>query len=336
MRLSEADIRPKDFDALRFAAQRKDIARLTARTAEFVASHCVACGASGSQPKHTKFGFQWDQCGSCGTVFMNPRPPVSVLSDFYAGSELYKVWNDVIFPASAEVRRTGVFRPRVERLLEIFKAEDRNPGTLVEIGAAHGLFCEEAMGTGKFERVIAIEPSASQARSCRARGIETIEATAEAVTGLDESADAVAAFETIEHVSDPGAFLARIVRFLKPGGLLVLTTPNAAGFDVEYLGTDSDQVYPEHVTLFSPGGLQSLLEARGLETMELTTPGKLDCDIVRNRALAGELDLGADPFLHRVLIEQWDELGGRFQAFLADNGLSSHMWAVARKPHRGN
>ncbi|MEP3439265.1 MAG: class I SAM-dependent methyltransferase [Hoeflea sp.] len=336
MPLSEADIRPKHFDDLRFAAQKKDVARLAARVEEFVSSDCVACGATESQPKHKKFGFNWDQCGKCGTVFMNPRPPVSVLGDFYAGSELYKVWNEVIFPASAEVRRKSVFQPRVERLLDIFGGQDRSPGTLIEVGAAHGLFCEEAVKTGRFDRVIAIEPSEAQARSCRARGLETIEATAESSTGLDQSADAVAAFETIEHVSDPGAFLAQIVRFLKPGGLLVLTTPNSAGFDVELLGTASDQVYPEHVTLFTPRGLEDLLETAGLETMELTTPGKLDCDIVRNKVLSGEVDLSGNPFLSRVLIEQWYELGEPFQSFLADNGLSSHMWAIARKPQLSN
>jgi hypothetical protein len=42
-------------------------------------------------------------------------------------------------------------------------------------------------------------------------------------------------------------------------------------------------------------------------------------------------DLPLDPFLRRVLIDEWDRLGWPFQQFLAANGLSSHMWVVARK-----
>lgn len=38
--------------------------------------------------------------------------------------------------------------------------------------------------------------------------------------------DLVASFETIEHVQSPEAFLANIRRALKPGGLLVISTPN--------------------------------------------------------------------------------------------------------------
>src|SRR4029077_3792404 len=38
--------------------------------------------------------------------------------------------------------------------------------------------------------------------------------------------DAVVSFETIEHVPDPGRFVAECARVLRPGGLLLVSTPN--------------------------------------------------------------------------------------------------------------
>ena len=43
----------------------------------------------------------------------------------------------------------------------------------------------------------------------------------------DAEFDAVCSFETIEHVDDAGAFVAETARVLRPGGVLVVSTPRA-------------------------------------------------------------------------------------------------------------
>ena len=100
--------------------------------------------------------------------------------------------------------------------------------------------------------------------------------------------------------------------------------------DIATLGAKSLAVDAEHVNLFNPASLSLLLERSGFDVLEVTTPGRLDAELVRDAVLAGSLDLSREPFLRRVLIDEWGKLGWPFQQFLAANNLSSHMWIAAR------
>ena len=69
-----------------------------------------------------------------------------------------------------------------------------------------------------------------------------------------DSMDVVVSFETIEHVRDAAALVAEIRRVLKPGGRLVLSTPNRAFGPVErHTGN------PFHVREFTADELRDLL-----------------------------------------------------------------------------
>jgi SAM-dependent methyltransferase len=145
-----------------------------------------------------------------------------------------------------------------------------------------------------------------------------------------DDVDVVTSFEVIEHLFSPRAFLEKCLSLLPPGGIYVVTCPNVKGFDITVLGDRSMPVDTEHLNYMHPRSLGHLLETVGFEVLESQTPGRLDAELVRKGALAGDVDLDEQPFLREVLIEEWDRLGEPFQDFLAESGLSSHMWLVAR------
>ena len=111
-----------------------------------------------------------------------------------------------------------MFRPRAELLARYVKQRGLKDGTLIEVGAAHGVFCDEARKLGLFSRIVAIEPVPEFAETCRQLGFETIEAPFEQVK-LDAVADAVANFEVLEHLFDPAAFMQWSRDLLRPGGV---------------------------------------------------------------------------------------------------------------------
>jgi len=261
---------------------------------------------------------------------MNPRPDAETLSIFYSRSALYEYWNKFVFPASQEVRKKKIFRPRVERLIQFCEQFEISMNCLADVGAAGGLFCSEAVATKKFNRVVALEPSASQAENCRQAGIETIEGTVETVRGMDGMFNIITCFEVIEHVFSPADFLKQCKKILAPHGILAVTCPNYLGFDILTLGPLSSSLDAEHINLFNPVSLQLLFQRLGFEILECNTPGQLDAELVRKHVLNGSFSLTNHPFLKMVLLDRWDDLQEPFQNFLSENNLSSHLWLVAR------
>ena len=67
------------------------------------------------------------------------------------------------------------------------------------------------------------------------------------------SVDLVLCTETLEHVAEPGVFLAEAFRCVKPGGRLLLTVPFAARW----------HFIPHDYWRFTPSGLERLLTAAG-------------------------------------------------------------------------
>ena len=180
--LSEGEIRPDHLmkeQARRFEA---DIARMLKRRDEFVRVACPACGSETSRLAFQKYTLDYMLCSACETMYISPRPSPAVLEMYYSTSENYAYWNKHIFPASENARREKIFRPRAERVVEICRRYGVATGTLLEVGAGFGTFCEEMRSVGAFERLIAVEPTPSLAESCRRRGIDVIEKPIEHVT----------------------------------------------------------------------------------------------------------------------------------------------------------
>lgn len=330
---TENDIRPKDLKIGQQKAIDRDIASLLSKKNGFVEVKCPACGANNKNIKFEKNGFTYTNCNTCGTFYMNPRPTPKILENFLENSENYVYWVKYIFPASEKVRREKIFTPRVDRIIELCKKHKVLTSSILEVGAGFGTFCEEMKSREMFSRVVAVEPSPEWAKICREKRIETIESPIEDVRFEESNKfDVIVSFEVIEHLFDPEKFVASCRRLLNPGGLLVMTCPNGKGFDFLVLGKDCNSLDHEHLNYFNTASLAILMKKSGLEILEVITPGRLDADLVRSKILDGEFDTSNNPFLQAVLINEWEELGEKFQDFLSENNLSSNMWIVAKNP----
>lgn len=328
--MKENDIRPAEL-----------LQRYLALCAEDAVSHfsgderldvaCGGCGVHDSAAAFEKLGFAYRRCRNCGSVFQSPRPSAHKLEAFYRNSRSSNFWAEVFFPAVAELRRKAIFRPRAEGLAKLCRKCGIMPTSMVDVGAGYGIFLEEWRRDFPAARLIAVEPSSALANVCRNKGLEVIEATAETADVVAGTADLVCCFEVLEHVHDPSFFLQALAAIARPGGYVFLTTLTIDGFDLQVLGERSSQISPpHHINFLSLAGLEALMRRAGLTDIRISTPGRLDADIVRNAVRLDPSLLDGQPFLARVLAE--DEAAEAFQRFLVEARMSSHAWVIARKP----
>ena len=323
------DIRPADLKARLAEYMRRDRERRLAGRPDWVSVPCPACGDTAGAPFEVRqcTGLE---CATCGTVYHNPRPTEAQMREYYANAETYAFWAREIFPATAAKRREAISRPQAQRLVEAADRAGCGRGLLVEIGAGSGLVLEEVRALGRFDRLLAVEPSPGLASTLRDKGFEVVESGWEEAPLAGLGADAVCSFEVIEHLFDPAAYLRAVRSALRPGGALVLTCPNIRGFDFQVLGYGgADNFGIAHINMFHPASLQLLLERTGFRVVSVATPGRLDADLVRQKVLSGAFDVSGQPFLKRVLVDEWERLAEPFQAFLRENGLSSNMMVTA-------
>lgn len=92
----------------------------------------------------------------------------------------------------------------------------------------------------------------------------------------DACADAVASVETIEHLENPRAFMRELTRLVKPGGCVVVTTPNQLSLlslmtlvFKQRFSAFQDAHYPAHVTALLEVDLRRIAVECGLTEIEV-------------------------------------------------------------------
>jgi 2-polyprenyl-6-hydroxyphenyl methylase/3-demethylubiquinone-9 3-methyltransferase len=101
----------------------------------------------------------------------------------------------------------------------------------LDVGCGAGLLAEPLARLGA--KVTGIDASPQVVAVAREHAREMaleIDYRAGDVQELEGKFDLVTAMEVIEHVADPAAFLDALAKRLAPGGLLIMSTPNATGW----------------------------------------------------------------------------------------------------------
>ena len=148
---------------------------------------------------------------------------------------------------------------------------DVTPGRLLDVGCGGGRFLRRMQKRGW--QVVGTDFDEQATRKVSDRyGIETHVGDLPQCALPAASFDAITLSQAIEHLYDPQATLRECLRLLKPGGLLVLTTPNATSIGASEFGASwRGWEAPRHLQLFTVASLSALTRAAGLDIVEART-----------------------------------------------------------------
>jgi SAM-dependent methyltransferase len=140
--------------------------------------------------------------------------------------------------------------------------------SVVESGSILDVACGTGYGSallaGPGRRVLGIDVSAEAValatRDFASVGVTFVVGDATRLPVEAASVDFVVSFETIEHLAEPAEFIAEVARVLRPGGTLLLSTPDRSVYSRGRSDGRSDN--PFHPSEMTRPELLTLLEAR--------------------------------------------------------------------------
>jgi SAM-dependent methyltransferase len=249
------------------AEETRDLIRLEA---------CPACGSRAFRPERqgnyterltrdeikitdSRYGKSWDlsRCLDCGHLFADPCPTPELIFSLYGQVE------DPLYEdeAAGRARNFLSILTRLERL-----APGRGP--LFDVGAATGILLALARDRGW--QPDGIEPSAWAA------GVAAVKYGLRLRPGAFEHADlprrtfaAVTMVDVIEHTPLPFEAVKKAHDILRPGGILVVVTPDIHSAAARLAGRRWWHLRPAHLAFFSRASLAALLGRAGFSIVRV-------------------------------------------------------------------
>lgn len=210
--------------------------------------------------------FTYMKCTNCECLFVSSRP-----------TDLDRYYPEAYYTLPSSRAELAAWAAGERYKLEIVRRYvDR--GRLVDVGPGSGGFCVLAQDAGFDVSAIEVDPRASQFLE-RVVGVEVVQSRDEAAAmALLAPADVITMWHVIEHLVDPWEMLSAAASALRPGGVLVIATPNPRSAQFRLTGKYWAHVdAPRHLWLIPMRVLVARAKRIGLIVRLATTrdPGSL-------------------------------------------------------------
>lgn len=260
---------------------------------------CDLCGSDDSEPLLSSRDRSWPiqsgqpdanippgewqlvRCRQCELVYLNPRPELAALGQFYPGDyyaysrpsrvldtsvksrvKQFLRANRTLFQLAQFTPLGNALHDPVTKLLGWTR-----PGRILDVGCGAGDALDQCADLGW--ETWGVEPSQAAARVAERNGHRLWIGSLEECDVPDASVDVVRMIHVLEHVPSPTRTLRAIERVLRPGGRLIVEVPHITQV-LAALCRDYNWSLdlPRHFSHFSAETLSRVVASSGLRVLE--------------------------------------------------------------------
>jgi len=236
---------------------------------------CPACSRAGRPLRLTKEGrYRLIRCGGCRTEYF--RPDGSLREGGRANESVSEYWEDYKFQMYASPDVQQDYAARYDRALSLATGRLGEIGSVLDVGCGIGNFL--AYAQDRQLQASGMDVDSNAVKHARERGLVAFTPQELDEQMPDSSIDAVTMWDVIEHLYEPRPVVQSLARKVRPGGAMLLETPDAA-FPLRALllalhATSGGRVdltdplyYWEHKIYFTLAGLKILLDGAGFDVV---------------------------------------------------------------------
>ncbi len=228
-------------------------------------TECPLCNSKKKEKVYENFDtFQVVRCKTCKFYYLSPRLSKALMIKLYREDSYYE---DGHTGYESYLKQEQALRATFRRFIFNLSRRNLTGGNLLEVGCGYGFFLDEVRDFFKtregteFSRA-AHDHACMVADNIYHGGIDQIP--------QDRKYDCIVAIHVIEHIYEPKDFLDKLYKRLKPGGKMVVATPNMGSLWRRFMGHRWPSFkIPEHILYFDKKSLQTAMQMVGLMNIKL-------------------------------------------------------------------
>ncbi len=275
-------------------------------------STCKVCSGGELIPFFKYWGFEYDRCNNCASIFLNPCPPKEIYTEAFNNRKITTLLLSEEYQEQINIRFKRFIQPLLEPLF-YFVAE--NNVSVLEMCGRDINVIDTLVKKEGIEKIIRYRPAAHY-ESEKIKVVNNIDEI------KNKSCDIAVGLQSFESMLDPVTMFSKMSVKVKKGGNILILARAGSGFDIQLLKDKNDSLIPfEHMNLISLEGYEELCTKNSLVIKEMSTPGLMDTNYIKARLK----EINDAEIIKYLFEKRSEEVIKSFQKFLQMARLSSSL-----------